>query len=273
MSTNKSQFKVSRVTPAYWRLTFDNPPINMLDPQTILELQDLVGRFETDPELKVVVFDSADPDFFVAHFDASRAAETPTAPGPSGYSPWIDFTVRLTRVPVISIAAVRGRARGVGSEFALACDMRFASLEKAAFGQVEVGVGVIPGGGALERLPLLTGRARALEILVSAADFDATTAERYGWINRAIPDAQFEAWVDAFARRVASFDRQALAAAKEQVNRHTVPDPKDQQDSQGIFFSALNWRGYRERAPKLRVNGIGERGDFELRFGEYLGKL
>ena len=273
MDTNESQFKVSKVTPAYWRLTFNNPPINMLDPQTILELQDLVSEFEADPQLKVVVFDSADPDFFVAHFDASRAAATPTAPSPTGYSPWIDLTVRLARVPVISIAAVRGRARGVGSEFALACDLRFASLEKAVFAQIEVGVGVIPGGGALERLPLLVGRARALEIVVSATDFDAATAERYGWINRAIPDAQFETWVDAFARRIASFDRDALAAAKQQVNRHTLPEPKDQEESRQLFFSGLGGRGYQDRAPKLRSNGIGKPGDFELRLGELLGNL
>ena len=273
MSTSKSQFKLTKVTPAYWRLTFDNPPINLLDPQTMLELQSLVGEFEKDPELKVVVFDSADPDFFVAHFDTSRASETPTAPGPSGYSVWVDVTLRLARAQVISIAAIRGRARGVGSEFALACDLRFASLEKAIFSQVEVGAGLLPGGGAIERLPLLTGRARALEIIVGSADFDAATAERYGWINRAIPDAEFENWVDAFARRLASFDKQAMSTAKELLNRHTVPDPKDQVDTQKIFFSAFSWAGFRERAPKLRNHGIGQRGDFELNFGERLGKL
>jgi len=146
MSTNKSQFKLTKVNPAYWRATFDNPPINMLGPETMLELQGLVGQFEKDPDLKVVVFDSADPDFFIAHFDISRAADTPREPGPSGLPPWTDLTVRLARAPVISIAAVRGRARGVGNEFALACDLRFASLEKAIFGQPEVGSGLIPGG-------------------------------------------------------------------------------------------------------------------------------
>jgi enoyl-CoA hydratase/carnithine racemase len=143
MSTNKSQFKLTKVNPAYWRATFDNPPINMLGPETMLELQGLVGQFEKDPDLKVVVFDSADPDFFIAHFDISRAADTPRQPGPSGLPPWTDLTVRLARAPVISIAAVRGRARGVGNEFALACDLRFASLEKAIFGQPEVGSGRI----------------------------------------------------------------------------------------------------------------------------------
>jgi enoyl-CoA hydratase/carnithine racemase len=135
----------------------------------------------------VVVFDSADPDFFIAHFDIARAADTPNEPGPTGYSPWIDFTVRLARAPVISIAAVRGRARGVGSEFALACDLRFASLEKAIFAQPEVGSGLIPGGGGIERLPLVMGRARALEVIAGSSDFDAATAERYGWISDKAP--------------------------------------------------------------------------------------
>ena len=226
-----------------------------------------------DPDLKVAVFDSTDPDFFVAHFDASSAAEIPKEPGPTGYSGWIDITLRLARAPVISIAAIRGRARGVGSEFALACDLRFASLEKAIFGQIEVGVGVIPGGGAIERLPLLAGRARALEIIAGAADFDAATAERYGWINRAVPDADFESWVDAFARRMASFDKQALSAVKELINRHSVPNPEDQVQSQNVFYSAFGWPGYRERGPKLRAKGINQRGDFELNFGDHLGKL
>jgi enoyl-CoA hydratase/carnithine racemase len=273
MSGSKSQFTLNRITSAYWRVTFHNPPINMLDGQTVLELQELVGRFETDPDLRVVVFDSADPDFFVAHFDASSAAEVPKEPGPTGYPGWIDVTLRLARAPVISIAAVRGRARGVGSEFALACDLRFASLEKAVFGQIEVGVGVVPGGGAIERLPLLAGRARALEIIAGAADFDAATAERYGWINRAIADADFESWIDAFARRIASFDKRALSAAKDLVNRHTVPNAEDQVQSQKTFYSALGWDGYRERGPKLRAKGIGQRGDLELNFGDHLQQL
>jgi len=219
------------------------------------------------------VFDSADPDFFVAHFDASTAAEIPKGTGPTGYAGWIDITLRLARAPVISIAAVRGRSRGVGSEFALACDLRFASLEKAIFGQIEVGAGLIPGGGAIERLPLLVGRARALEIIAGAADFDAATAEHYGWVNRAIADADFEKWVDAFARRMASFDKQALSAVKNLLNRHTVPDPEDQVRSESVFYSAFGWPGYRERGPKLRAKGINQRSDLEMNFGDHLAKL
>ncbi|KIH83433.1 enoyl-CoA hydratase/isomerase family protein [Pseudomonas batumici] len=273
MSTGTSQFKLTKVTPGYWRLTFENPPINMIDPQSMLELQELLSQFETDPELKVVVFDSADPEFFIAHFDINKTAEMSRTPGPTGYSPWIDVTLRLSRVPVISIAAIRGRARGVGSEFALACDLRFASLEKAILAQVEVGSGLLPGGGAVERLPLLTGRARALEIMVGSGDYDAATAERYGWINRAIPDAEFDAWIDAYARRVASFDKQALATTKELINRHTVPDPNELLETAKIFMSAFTWEGFRERSGKLAAAGIGKRGDFELNFGDRLAEL
>src|SRR3954454_22663164 len=146
-----TQFTISEVTPAYWRVRFSNPPINLQDPDTILELQELVGRFETDDALRVVVFDSADPDFFINHYDVSRAAETPIAPGPTGLPAFIDTIVRLATTPLVTIAKIRGRNRGGGSEAALAFDLRFASREKAVFGQPEVGAGMFPGGGALER--------------------------------------------------------------------------------------------------------------------------
>src|SRR5262249_31773363 len=160
------------------------------DPDTINELHALIGKMTSDARLKVVVFESADPEYFIAHYDVSRAEQTPVAPEPSGLPRWIDFTTRLAKVSVVSIASIRGRTRGVGSEFALACDMRFASIQKAIFRQPEVAVGLIPGGGALERLPRLVGRARALEIILGSEDFDAATAERYGWINRALLDAE-----------------------------------------------------------------------------------
>lgn len=273
MNNSNSQFKLTKVTPAYWRLTFENPPINMIDPQSMLELQQLVDQFETDPELKVVVFDSADPEFFIAHFDINKAAEMPRHPGPTGYSAWIDVTLRMSRTSVICIAAIRGRTRGVGSEFALACDLRFASLEKAIFAQVEVGSGLIPGGGAIERLPLLTGRARALEIMLGSEDYDAATAERYGWINRAIPDAELDAWVDAYARRIATFDKQALGTTKALTNRHTVPDPDELLETAKVFMSAFAWPGFRERVVRLAAAGIGTRGDFERNFGDRILNL
>lgn len=153
MSEKSNQFSITKVTPAYWRITFSNPPLNLLNPETILELQAIVSWVESDAELRVAVFDSAHPDFFMARYDVSRAAETPVQPGPTGLPTWIDLTTRLSQAPVVSIAAVRGRVRGGGSELTLACDLRFASLEKAVFGQPEVPAGMLPGGGAIERLP------------------------------------------------------------------------------------------------------------------------
>ncbi|MDC0711946.1 enoyl-CoA hydratase/isomerase family protein [Stigmatella sp. ncwal1] len=273
MTSALTQLDIARVTEAYWRVTFRHPPINLVDPDTLTQLQQLVGQIEADPHLKVVVFDSANPDFYLARYDLSRAAETPVAPGPTGLPTWIDLTTRLSQTRVVSIASVRGRARGAGSEFTLACDLRFASLEKALFGQPEVPAGIIPGGGALERLPRLVGRARALEIVLGGDDFDASTAERYGWINRAVPDAELDAFVDTFARRIASFDAQALGEAKRLVNRTGLPSAADLLETQTTFFSALHWPGARTRGAKARELSAAQPRDFELRLGHHLGQL
>jgi enoyl-CoA hydratase/carnithine racemase len=271
--SNSPQFRIDRKSKAYWTVTFDHPPLNLLDPDTIIELQELIDRMTDDERLKVVVFDSADSEFFIAHYDMSRAGQTPTAPAPGGLPPWIDFTTRLTQASVISIASIRGRTRGVGSEFVLACDMRFASLQKAIFGQPEVAVGVIPGGGALERLPRLVGRARALEIILGSDDFDASTAERYGWINRALPDTELDAFVENLAWRIASFDRQALGDAKRLINRRGLPDPAELIATQQAFMRSIAWDGARARRAKLAELGIGQRSDFEMRLGHHLGDL
>ncbi|TAJ72783.1 MAG: enoyl-CoA hydratase/isomerase family protein [Phenylobacterium sp.] len=266
-------FALDRATPGIWRATFSNPPINLLPPAAILELQGLITAVEADPSAKVLVFDSADPDFFIAHFETAKSAEMPREPGPSGFSPWIDVVVRLSRSPVISLAKIRGRTRGVGSEFVLACDMRFASRQRAILGQPEVGVGLPPGGGALEWLPRLVGRSRALEIVLSGDDFDADVAERYGWINRAVDDDQLDSFVDNLARRLASFDRETLGALKALVNRVGVPDGDAIEASNQAFFAGLNHPAARVRREGLGALGYGERSDFELNFGRRLADL
>ncbi|HUA50687.1 MAG TPA: enoyl-CoA hydratase/isomerase family protein, partial [Candidatus Sulfotelmatobacter sp.] len=200
-----SQFSVDRSRPGRWTITFSNPPINMFVPATIVELGALTTDLEADPSVKVVVFESANPDFFIAHLDVAKAAERPAVLGL-----WRDIVLRLAASPVVSIAKVRGRTRGIGNEFVLACDMRFAGRQSALFGNPEVGVGLVPGGGALEWLPRLVGRSRALEIVLGADDFDADVAERYGWVNRTLDDDDLDAFVDAFVRRLASFDRDVL---------------------------------------------------------------
>src|SRR5580700_1935370 len=224
--TNAAQFNVDRTYPGRWTITFSNPPINMFVPTTIVELGALMADIEADPSVKVVVFQSANPDFFIAHLDVAKAAERPEALGL-----WRDFVLRLSSAPVVSIARIRGRTRGIGNEFVLACDMRFASRQNALFGNPEVGVGLIPGGGALEWLPRLAGRSRALEFVLSADDFDADIAERYGWVNRTLDDDGLDAFVETLVLRLASFERETLGAAKAQVNRYGMPTAAELQSS------------------------------------------
>lgn len=263
---------VSERSPAYWRVTFDNPPVNLFDPELLSGLQDLVARIEADDEVKVVVFDSADPDFFIAHLDLLRADEVDPTPTPTGLPPWPDVAMRLAHAPCITVACVRGRARGVGSELALAMDVRFASRETAVFGQLEIGCGAIPGGGGLERLHIVAGRARALEIIVSGEDFDADTAERYGWINRSIPDAELDEFVERFATRVASFDREAIAAAKRLLTeRGGVPRPEDLAATEKTFFGLLERPEAQQRIARLFEQGLQQPGDLELNMGERIG--
>jgi enoyl-CoA hydratase/carnithine racemase len=220
---------------------------------------------EADPSVKVVVFQSANPDFFVAHLDVAKAAKQPDV-----LDLWRDFVLRLSSAPVVSLAKVRGRTRGIGNEFVLACDMRFASRQNALFGNPEVGVGLIPGGGALEWLPRLVGRSRALEIALSGDDFDADIAERYGWVNRTLDDDDLDTFVDTLAGRLASFDREVLAAAKAQINRFGMPTASELQSSNDMIFSILAWPNAQARRAKIRNIGYGVPSDFELNFGRYL---
>ncbi len=193
MSESATHLRIIEETPAYWRVVFDNPPLNIMGAAMFEGLQDLLARIDASPNLRVVVFESANPEFYIAHFElTAESLGLLKIAGPSGLPILMDAFVRLTRSPIVSIAKIRGRVRGVGSEFVLACDMRFASRENAVLAQVEVGAGVHPGGGGTERLPPLVGRGRALEIILGANDFDGATAERYGYVNRALPDAELD---------------------------------------------------------------------------------
>src|ERR1700684_3618145 len=213
-----------------------------MDGPMFQSLQDLLVRMDASPDLRVVVFESAIPDFFLSHFDLTGKTGTiTTAVGPSGLPILMDTFVRLTRSPVVSIAKIRGCVRGGSSEFVLACDMRFASRENTQLGQPEVGVGVHPGGGGTERLPHLVGRGRALEIILGADDFDGDTAERYGYVHRELPDSELDGFVDALARRIASFDRRAIAAAKGLVNRVSLPSTDRLLNAITSFETALTW--------------------------------
>src|SRR5580704_4556612 len=208
MTESEKPIRIVEESPAFWRAVFDHPPFNVVDASIFDALQGLLGRMDASPDLRIVVFESAIPDFYLAHFDMTgNIGNALSAVGPSGLPILIDTFVRLTTSPVVSIAKIRGCVRGASSEFVLSCDMRFASRENTRLGQPEVGVGLHPGGGGTERLPHLVGRGRALEIILGANDFDGDTAERYGYVNRSLPDAELDGFVDALARRVASFDR------------------------------------------------------------------
>src|SRR5580765_7444056 len=242
MTKSAAHVRVIEETAAYWRIVFDYPPFNIVDASIFEGLQDLLARMDASPSLRVVVFESANPEFYLSHFDLTgKLGNVMTAVGPSGLPVLADTFVRITRSPVVSIAKIRGWVRGACSEFVLACDMRFASRENTRLGQPEVGVGLHPGGGGTERLPHLVGRGRALEIILGANDFDGDTAERYGYVNRALPDAELDSFVDALARRIASFDRRAIAAAKSLVNDVSLPSADRLLDALNSFQIALTW--------------------------------
>src|SRR5215471_17827166 len=219
-STKTRLIQLTRLSPTYWRVTFDNPPLNIFGPEGILEMKEIIVALEADEHVKVVVFDSAVEGFFLNHSDFLGRFEEVTSlpPGPTGLEAWPDILVRITRAPVVSIALIRGRATGNGSELALACDMSFASREKAVLSQWEVGVGLVAGGGPMARLPGLIGRNRALEVLLSSDDIRGDLAQAYGYVNRALPDADLDGFVDALATRIAAFDKWAIANTKRLVN-------------------------------------------------------
>src|SRR2546421_9260619 len=197
MSNNR--FFLTNPPPDYWRVTLNPPPLNIFGPKTIPQLNEVITAIETDKELKVVVFDSAIDGFFMTHYDFLAKVEETTSlpPGPTGLQPLPDMLVRLSRASAVSIASIRGRATGVGSELALACDMRFASREKAILSHFEVGAGIVPGGGPMARLPRLMGRGRALEVFLGADDIPGHLAERYRYAHRSLPDGELDAYVAA----------------------------------------------------------------------------
>src|SRR4029077_20194285 len=260
MTESAAHVRVIEETSAYWRVLFEHPPFNIVDATIFEGLQDLLGRIDSSPGLRVLVFESANPEFYLAHFDLTgKLGNIMTSVGRSGFPILMDTFVRLTKSPVVSIAKIRGCVRGACSEFVLACDMRFASREHTRLGQPEVGVGLHPGGGGAERLPHLVGRGRALEIILSGNDFDGDTAERYGYINRALPDAELDGFVDALARRIATFDRPAIAAAKNLINQVSLPSADHLLDALNSFETALTWPQAQRRFQALLKLGSTRR--------------
>jgi enoyl-CoA hydratase/carnithine racemase len=271
--TASNRLSVIQQSASYWRVVIGNPPLNLFDPKMFAELNVLMDAIEQDKDLKVVVFESADEDFFMNHHDVESRLEVPDQPGAMPFfGNWPRFVTRLAQSSVISIAKVRGRTRAQGFEFALACDMRFASRERAKFALIEVGGSSIPGGGGIEWLSALVGRSRTLEIVLSADDFDADTGERYGFVNRALPDAELDTFVDALAERMARFEKRALETGKKMVNgRAGVPSEGDLWTSNHILQGVDLWPEAQNAFPKLLAAGFGKVGDFELNMGERIG--
>jgi enoyl-CoA hydratase/carnithine racemase len=264
-----THFTVDRRSPSYCKVTFDHAPINTITATTVAELAELVGLIEQDQDLNVVVFESANPDFYLAHYDTEHdpARTAALGVGPTGMHAWLDLLIRLSRAPVVSIASVRGRARAAGSEFVLACDLRFASRENALLGQFEVGTGVVPGGGPMARLARLVGRGRALEILLVGDDLDGPRAEQYGYVNRVIADDQLDDEVEAIATRLARFDRDAMAKTKSYVDQVTLPPDSEFPPALADFFDLLGRPAQQAQFARLEALGLNSDSDLERSLG------
>src|SRR5215475_12143991 len=269
------QIRLTRRSPTYWRVTFDNPPINIFGPEAILQFKEIMTALESDEQVKVVVLDSAVEGFFLNHSDFLGRLEdlTDLPAGSTGLPTWPDILVRLPRAGVVSIAMIRGRATGNGSELALACDMSFASRERAILSQWEVGVALVPGGGPMARLPRLMGRGRALEVLLSGDDITGDLAQLYGYVNRSLPDAEVDEFVDALATRIASFDKRAIIDIKRLINANSLPSDVEIGAGWDACIASIERPAAQKRIKTLIERGFHKDGDVENRLGYYVGQL
>ena len=239
------------------------PPMNLLGPELVRDLVSLIQQTEADDSIHVLVFKSADPDYFISHVDVTRIAEYGELAKQLTGDPSIAMLFHyLSASRLVTIAQIEGRVRGVGSEFVLACDMRFAALESAIFSQPEVGFGLIPGSGGVQHLTRLMGRGRALEVLLSAVDYDAEMAERYGWINRALPAAALGDFVKSLALRIVSFPAFGVAAIRDRVNAVAQAPAEDFRRDSSLFLDCV-----RKPEAQNRIKGAMKR-SFQTREAE-----
>jgi enoyl-CoA hydratase/carnithine racemase len=249
------------------------PPMNLLGPELVRDLVALIPRAEADDACRVLVFRSADPDYFISHVDVTLVQEYRREAAKLVGEPSIGLLFRrLSASRLVTIAQIEGRVRGAGSELVLACDMRFAARESAIFGHPEAALGAIPGAGGVQHLTRLMGRARALEVMLSSEDYDAELAERYGWINRALPAAALGEFVRSLAQRIAGFPAAGLVTLKERVNAIALAPAEDFRRDSDLF-------GECGRTPEAqsRILAAMERGfqtrDAEIDLARMLGDL
>jgi len=250
-------------------VTLDHPPVNLMDLPMMQDLHRLVGELEADAELRVVVFDSADPEFFIAHADVELIEQLPTTapPKPTELGFFHSLMERYRTLPKATIGKLEGRARGGGSEFLLALDMRFGALGRAILAQPEVALGIIPGGSGTQRLPRLIGRARALEVILGCDDVPADLAERWGYLNRALPPAELGPFVERLAHRIALFPAEAIARAKASVDAADTTVREGLLEEAHLFNQAVASTDARERMATFRTIG-GQTRAFELAMGD-----
>lgn len=252
--------------------TINNPPINVMTPPLFTDLMAFTEEVENDDAVQVVVFESADPDFFIAHFDVETLIEVPTnepVARAAVLNPFHVMCERARTMPKATIAKIAGRAGGGGSEFALSCDMRFGIYNKTIINQMEVALGILPGGTGTQRLPRLLGRGRAMEVVLGSDDLNAETAEKWGYLNRAFNTAdEMNAFVDNLARRIASWPREAVALAKESVNNAEKPLNDGLLDEAYLFQQSLRTAGAKKGMNKAIELGAQTR-ETETRMGEF----
>jgi enoyl-CoA hydratase/carnithine racemase len=249
------------------------PPMNLMCPQLTGELASLIKEAELDDAVRVVVFKSADPDYFISHVDVTRIKENRESAAKLTGEPSIALMLyHLSKSRLVTIAQIEGRVRGVGSEFVLACDMRFAARESAIFGQFEPSFGVIPGAGGAQHLTRLLGRARALEVMLSADDYNAELAEKYGWINRAIPANELSEFVRSLAHRIAKFPSAGIAIVKERVNAIALPPIEEIRRDSDLFVEGLRSLESQRRIETALKHGFQTR-EAEMDLARFISDL
>ena len=252
----------------------DHPPINLFDLELMRDMARLGAELESDSTVRVVVFESANPEFFIAHADVALIQTLPkeAGPKPTELGFFHQMVERFRTLPKVTIGKIEGHARGGGSEFLLSLDMRFGAIGRAVLSQPEVALGIIPGGSGTQRLPRLMGRSRALEIVLGCEDFDAELAERYGYINRALPAKELGPFVDRLARRIASFPAEAIALAKTSVDAAELPTLEGLLEEAHAFQRTLATSSAQKRMSRFLEVG-GQTREVELNLGAMLETL